>query len=136
MKCPTIVNLELSESSLEAIKEIAELSDLEKLARSALLFGQLWSIFGGASKKGASGSGLEQYEKSLAFKVASSDSAQSGYAIYSSNWELFFKANSSLSAIKLSQIEKVAFRQASLHVAKPKEYQFWRAIYLGCSSDE
>ena len=135
MKCPTIIDLELSQSSLDAIKQIAELSDLEKLGRSALLIGQLWSIFGGATNKGASGSGLQQYENSLAFKIGSSDSAQSGYAIYSSNWDMFFNANNALSAIKLRQIEKLAYQQANLHVTRPKEYQFWRAVYLGCSYD-
>lgn len=135
MKCPTIVDLQLSQNSLDAIEQIAELSDLEKLGRTALLIGQLWSIFGGTANKGASGSGLQQYQNSLPFKIAASDSAQSGYAIYSTNWDMFFKANSALSAIKLRQIEKIAYRQANLHVTRPKEYQFWRAVYLGCNYD-
>lgn len=133
MKCPTIVNLQLSQSSFEAVKEIERLGVLEKIGTKFLLLGQLWSIFGGATRTGASGSGAQQLEGTLAFKLASSDSAQSGYAIYSTNWGLFFESVQGLDAIKRRQISLVALKQTQIITLSAKEAQFWKAIYQGCS---
>lgn len=132
MNCPTIVNLQLSQSSLEAVKEIERLGSLEKLGSKFLLLGQLWSIFGGASRTGASGSGAQQLEGTQAFKLASSDSAQSGYAIYSTNWDVFFDSVKGLGAVKRRQIESVALRQTQKSSLSVKERQFWKAVYQGC----
>ncbi|PKM18889.1 MAG: hypothetical protein CVV11_10740 [Gammaproteobacteria bacterium HGW-Gammaproteobacteria-15] len=132
MKCPVIVDLQLSQSSLDAIQEIERLSELEKLGTKVLLLGQLWAIFGGVAKKGASGSGMAQLEGTLAFKLASSDAAQSGYAVYATNWDVFFQSIQGLGAIKRRQIEKVAFLQTRNSRLSAKEVQFWKAIYLGC----
>lgn len=132
MQCPTIVDLQLSQNSLEAIQEIERLGELEKLGTKILLLGQLWSIFGGSARKGASGSGLPQLDGTLAFKFASSDISQSGYAIYSTNWEIFFQSIQGLGAIKRRQIEKLAFLQTQKNAISPKEVKFWKAIYLGC----
>lgn len=109
MKCPTIVNLQLSQSSLEAVKEIERLGALEKLGAKFLLLGQLWSIFGGATRAGASGAGAPHLEGTLAFKLTSSDSAQSGYAVYSTNWDVFFESVQGLGAVKRRQIELITF---------------------------
>lgn len=132
MKCPTIVDLQLSTSSLDAVQEIERLGNLEKLGTKVLLLGQLWSIFGGAARTGASGSGLPQLKGTLAFKFASSDISQSGYAIYSTNWDVFFDSIQGLGAIKRRQIEKVAFLQTQKNAISPKEVKFWKAIYYGC----
>lgn len=132
MKCPTIIDLQLSKSSLSAIQEIERLTELEKLGTKVLLLGHLWSIFGGSARKGASGSGLTQFDKGLAFNVASSDISQSGYAIYSANWDMFFSSIHSLNAIKRRQIEKVALKLVLQNTVSSKEYQFWKAIYEGC----
>lgn len=132
MKCPTIVNLQLSPSSLEAVQEIERLGALEKLGTKFLLIGQLWSIFGGATRTGASGSGAQQLEGTLAFKLASSDSAQSGYAIYSTNWDIFFESVQGLGVIKRRQIELISLKQTQKSALSAKERQFWKAIYQGC----
>jgi len=145
-KCPVIIDLKLDSKSLKAIEEINKIYDLKKLGRYALIIGHLYSIFGGSSKRGASGTGAAGIMKAIpngnvkqvvqgAGKVAASELNQTTYNIYQANWKYFYESFSAFDKIALESIEKIAFRQASTHQSSPKEYQFWKSIYLGCKVD-
>lgn len=95
----------------------------------ASLVGHLALIFAGKAIRTGTPNSLE---KSFYFKTASADSNQIGWAIYSTNWEYFFKGFTGLEAHANNQIQKIAFTQVLRKGISHKEYLFWRAIYEGC----
>lgn len=142
-KCPAIVNITFDEKSLEGIDKIKELHDLEKYGRVWLTIGHLFTIFGASSLRSASAGNAKEVlnlvnndtakaiVKTVA-KAGTSEANQTGYAITQANWEYFFMSFDSLSDIKRKKIEELAFHQSLLHQGSPKEYVFWKSIYMGC----
>ncbi|GGB05322.1 hypothetical protein [Agarivorans gilvus] len=142
-KCPSIINLTFDNQSLEAIEEIKSMHELEKHARIWLTIGNLFNIFGGSALRSTTSGGAKELfnlipndairntAKGVA-KGGSAEVSQTSYAISQANWEYYFKSYVGISAIKRKKIEELAHRQAVSHQANPKEYAFWKAIYLGC----
>ncbi|WP_036801848.1 hypothetical protein [Photobacterium marinum] len=132
-QCPAISNISFDQDSLDAIAEIQEIHDLKKYGRIAVFLGHFLTIFGGVGLKGASGSGALRLENKMLFKLGASDANQASWNLTQVNWEYFLMSFQGLDRLALQQIEKIAYRQAHLHISKSKEYQFWRSIYLGCT---
>ncbi|CAG20561.1 hypothetical protein PBPRA2163 [Photobacterium profundum SS9] len=57
---------------------------------------------------------------------------QTAYSIYQVNWECYFQSYVGINVIKRKKMEELAYRQAVKHQSSPKEYAFWKAIYMGC----
>ncbi|UXI03286.1 hypothetical protein [Photobacterium sp. TY1-4] len=142
-KCPAIVNITFDENSLHGIDKIKELHNLEKYGRIWLTIGHLFTIFGGSSLRSASTGNVKEVLNLVrrdtaktvvqaAAKQATSEANQTAYAITQANWEYFFTSFDSLSDIKRKEIEELAFQQALQHQKSPKEYVFWKSIYMGC----
>ena len=145
-ECPVIIDLKLDEKSLKAIEEINEIYDLKKIGRYALFMGHIYSIFGGSAKRGSSGSGVSAIMDAIpnstakkavtaAGKVITSEANQTSYNIYNANWKYFHESFSAFDKIALKIISEIAFSQTGMHMSKPKEYKFWKAIYLGCKAN-
>ncbi|WP_432459302.1 hypothetical protein [Agarivorans sp. QJM3NY_25] len=142
-ECPIIIDLKLDENSLKAIEEIKQIYNLKKIGRYALFMGHIYSIFGGSVKRGASSSGVSTVMNAIpngtakevlngAGKVVISEANQTSYNIYMANWEYFYQSFDAFDKIAQERIEFIAFNQGQAHISKPKEYKFWKAIYLGC----
>lgn len=142
-QCPAIVGIKFDNRSQKAIEEINEIYDLKKIGRFALFMGQIYSIFGGSLMRGASGTGVSGVmkvvpngviKKTMAQtgKALASESNQTSYNIFQTNWQYFFDSFGAFDKIALEAIEKIAYREAGLHQTSHKEYLFWKSIYLGC----
>lgn len=142
-KCPAIVNITFDEESIKGIEQIKELHDLEKHGRIWLTIGNLFSIFGGSSFRGATAGNVKEVFKLIpndtlqtAAKVTAkgfvSEANQTAYSIYQVNWEYYFQSYVGINVIKRKKMEGLAYRQALKHQSSPKEYAFWKAIYMGC----
>jgi hypothetical protein len=129
--CPVIVGLKLDEESQKAVEDINHIHDVTKLGKATFFIGQLLGIFGGKVVKPQS-SGISLLEDTLTWKVVSSDITQDGWAVYQTNWEIFFQTFSSLDAHARRQIETIAGIQVFRTWKYPKQQAFWRAIYEGC----
>ncbi len=145
-ECPVIIDLKLDDKSLKAIEEIKDIYDLKKIGRYALFMGHIYSIFGGSAKRGASGSGVSAIMNTIpngtakkvlngTGKVITSEANQTSYNIYMANWEYFYQSFDAFDKIARERIEFIAFNQGQAHISKPKEYKFWKAIYLGCKAN-
>lgn len=86
--CPTIVDLQLDTKSIEAINSINDILKTKDTGLWVTLIGQLLLIFGGLGVNAKASNNV--IEKSLVFKSVSSDSSQTSYSIFSTNWEYFF----------------------------------------------
>lgn len=145
-ECPVILDLKLDKKSLKAIDEINEIYDLKKIGRYAMFMGHIYSIFGGSLNRGATGSGISgimnaipnnvvKKSATVAGKVVTSEANQTSYSIYQANWKYFYESFSAFDKIALEAIEKIAYREASSHQSSPKEYKFWKSVYLGCEAN-
>ena len=145
-ECPVIIDLKLDKESLEAIEEINRIFDLKKIGRYALFMGHIYSIFGGSANRGASGTGVSAIMNAIpngaakkvlngTGKVITSEANQTSYNIYNANWEYFHKSFDAFDKIALKISTEIAFTQTGMHMSKPKEYKFWKAIYLGCKAN-
>ncbi len=128
--CPTIVGLTFDEQSQQAIRDINDITKAKKAGWLAMALGQLAVIFGGNAVKTQPTGGV--IENSFAFKLASSDVSQTGYSIYSTNWEYFFQSFSSLEKYAEGQISTIAGLQMIRSRISPKERLFWKAVHYGC----
>ncbi|GAB3535863.1 hypothetical protein [Photobacterium alginatilyticum] len=142
-KCPAIVNISFDDESLNGIEKIKEMHELEKYGRIWLTIGNLFSIFGGSSLRSTtaghakevfkliSNDTLKVTAKAVAKGVAS-EANQTSYSITQANWEYYFQSYINLTTIKRKKIEELAYSQALKHQSSPKEYMFWKSIYMGC----
>jgi|GEM_PF-1344181 len=142
-KCPTIVDIRFDEESLNGIERIKELHELEKYGRIWLTIGNLFNIFGGNSLRSTPAGHINEAFKLIptdtlkttaktASKGVASESNQTAYSITQANWEYYFQSYVSLSNLKRKKIEELAYNQALKHQSRPKEYMFWKSIYMGC----
>ena len=142
-QCPAIINLSFDEESLKGIEKIKELHELEKYGRIWLTIGNLFNIFGGSSLRTSSAGHVTEVFKliphdtlkstaKITAKGLASEANQTTYFISQANWEYYFQSYLGLSEIKRKKIEELAYNQALKHQSSPKEYVFWKSIYLGC----
>ncbi|UJL42393.1 hypothetical protein KDH10_003567 [Shewanella vesiculosa] len=128
--CPTIVDLQLDTKSIEAINSINDILKTKDTGLWVTLIGQLLLIFGGLGVNAKASNNV--IEKSLVFKSVSSDSSQTSYSIFSTNWEYFFKTFSSLDRFANNQIETIAGMQMLRSEISSKERVFWKSVHYGC----
>jgi len=142
-KCPAIVNLTFDEESLKGIEKIKEMHELEKYGRIWLTIGNLLTIFGGSSLRSTTSGHAKELFKLIpndtlkttataAVKGVVSEASQTSYSITQANWEYYFQSYINLNTIKRKKIEELAYSQALKHQSSPKEYVFWKSIYMGC----
>ncbi|AZG74787.1 hypothetical protein [Shewanella livingstonensis] len=94
------------------------------------LLGQLILIFGGLGVNAKASNNV--VGNTLAFKSVSSNTSQTSYSIYSTNWEYFFKTFSSLDRFANNQIETIAGMQMLRSEISSKERLFWKSVHYGC----
>lgn len=153
-QCPVIVDITFDEKSQKSIEEINKLYDLKKVGKWSLLIGHLFTIFGGNLNRGASGTGVSGLMNAVpkewlkndmvkagidatktTAKVVSSEVSQTSWSIYQANWQYFFESFSALDRYTLKLVEEIAYSAAYEHQQSPKEYLFWKSVYLGCQAN-
>ncbi|GGB17017.1 hypothetical protein [Agarivorans gilvus] len=129
--CPTLVGLIFDEQSQRAINDINRITKTKKTGWFIIAIGQLALIFGGNTVKSqTTAAGL--IDNNLLFKSSSNGVSQTGYNIYTTNWEYFFQSFSHLEHYAEGQISTIAGLQMIRSNISAKERQFWKAIHYGC----
>ncbi|WP_041394880.1 hypothetical protein [Photobacterium profundum] len=128
--CPALVNLTFDEESKEALKDINSINGRIQNGWVAIALGHLAVIFGGLFMKAPASAG--SIEKTLGFKIISSDVTTTSWNIHQTNWEYFYRSFGSLDRYAKNQISTIAGFQMLRGNVSSKERQFWKAVHYGC----
>ncbi len=110
MKCPSLNNLEFSETSKLAIKEIRRVKVLSDYLATVAVFGTFANIFAGNGP------------------------IKSHYNLTQTDFDSFLNGVKQIPQIGNSVIQREAFK-AMMKSSNNKERLFWRAFLKGCKND-
>ena len=108
MECPTIEGLGFDARSREGLTKIRKIRELSQVLATSISLGVFLNIFAG------------------------SNTAESAYNIYSTDWQLFAQAMIAVPAIQRRAIYNEAAMQAFDHMNQRRQHLFWKAVANGC----
>lgn len=112
MECPTILNLKLDQSDIDALETIRKIRRNEEFLKAALPAGVLATIFLG------------------------NKSPEVMFSVHNTDFVAFASAMATIPSITRRQIIQQAQLQQLKPRITPQQRQFWRAIESGCKARE